>query len=173
MRTHAQLTAVFALACCALVALAPARRASAHKFHTSFAEADYNASAGTLEVTLRTFPDDLSDALSRRAGRRVALDDKKEAGGHALRYLRDTFRLKDARGETAELQWVGMDFGVDSAWLYFEAKLPAGLEGAELSNSFLFELFEDQINLVNVKSNGRKLALRFARGDGAKAVTPK
>src|SRR5918998_6432169 len=97
--------------------------AAAHKFHTSFTEAEYNARERSLEITLRTFPDDLENVLSRRRGKAVRLDQKKEAEALLVAYLQETFQLKTARGEAVKLSWVGMDAGVDSAWLYFEAKM--------------------------------------------------
>lgn len=154
-----------------LLALTPA--AAAHKFHTSFTEADYDAEEHSLQITLRTFPDDVENVLSKRAGKSVSLDRKEEAAPLLLAYLQETFRLKDAGGEIVKLSWVGMEAGADSAWLYFEAKLPAGLRGVALSNQFLCDLFADQVNLVNVKEGGRKHSLTYERGGGFQPLAPK
>ncbi|HZG50647.1 MAG TPA: DUF6702 family protein [Pyrinomonadaceae bacterium] len=139
--------------------------AAAHKFHTSFTEADYNAAERSLQITLRTFPDDLEKVLGRRSGAAVRLDRKQEAEPLLIAYLQETFQLKNAGGEIVKLSWVGMDAGVDSAWLYFEARLPEGVAGATLRNQFMFDLYDDQINLVNVKEGGRKHGLTFKNGD--------
>ena len=161
----------FALAVAACAALAPLprapRAAAAHKFHTSFAEARYNAEAGSLEVSLRTFPDDVAEALRRRAGARppsAKADRKKEFEERVAAYVGETFRLKTAGGEAVKLSWVGMDAGADSVWLYFEARLPGGVEGAQLRNTFLADLYDDQVNLVTVRAGERKASLRFERG---------
>jgi hypothetical protein len=156
------------VAVCAAVAPRPfaPRAAAAHKFHTSFAEATYNAETGALEVSLRTFPDDLAEVLRRRAAGRAApagKDRQKAFEEGVAAYVGETFRLKTAGGEAAKLTWVGMDAGADSAWLYFEAALPGGVEGAQLRNTFLADLFDDQINLVNVRAGARKASLRFER----------
>ena len=146
------------------------RTASAHKFHASFVQVDYNAKTQSAEITLRTFPDDLEAILTRRAGKSVALERKDEAGALALAYLRDTFQLQSARGVRATLTWVGMDAGVDSAWLYFEAKLPGGLSGARLSDQYFFDLFDDQVNVVNLRDGDNKQSLTFERGGGFQTV---
>jgi len=138
---------------------------AAHKFHTSFTEADYNAKERSLQITLRTFPDDLENILSKRSGKSVRLDRKQETESLLAAYLQETFQLKNAKGEIVKLSWVGMDAGVDSAWLYFEALMPEGCAGAELRNQFLFDLYDDQINLVNVKHGDKKHALTFKNGD--------
>lgn len=154
---------VFSLALVVAFGLAPAT-AAAHKFHTSFTEAEYNAPERSLQITLRTFPDDLENILSRRARKAVRLDRKKEAEPLLVAYLQETFQLKNAKGETLKLAWVGMDAGVDSAWLYFEASLPEGTTGVQLRNQFMFDLYEDQINLVNVRQDKRRKALTFKNG---------
>jgi hypothetical protein len=172
LKRHAAKLLCAALALVALTVPAP-RRASAHKFHTSFAEADYDAETRSLQISLRTFPDDLESAIRRRGGGRASPDDKKAFGAQVFAYLQETFRLQTPKGEAARLTWVGMDAGVDSAWLYFEAALPEGVEGARLSQQFLCDLYDDQINLVNVKSGGRKVELRFERGGEFKTITLK
>ena len=161
----------FALAVAAAAALAAAAgvrapRAHAHKFHTSFTEASYNAEAATLEVTLRTFPDDLESAVRRRAAAAPSAgkDRKKEFEERVAAYVAETFRVRTPGGDPVKISWVGMDAGVDSAWLYFEVRLPPGTESLGLSNRLLFDLFDDQINLVNLKTKDRRTALRFERG---------
>lgn len=148
-----------------------ARTTSAHKFHTSFTEMDDNEREHSLEITLRTFPDDLENILSKRAGKSVHLDDKKETGTQTLAYLQETFQLRDALGQLSKLAWVGMEVQVDAVWIYFEAKMPHGLEGMQLRNQFLCDLYEDQSNLVNVKDGNKKTSLTYARGDGFKELT--
>ncbi|HEY9401860.1 MAG TPA: DUF6702 family protein [Pyrinomonadaceae bacterium] len=147
--------------------------AAAHKFHTSFTEVDYNAPQRSLQITLRTFPDDLENVLSRRSGKAVRLDRKKETEPLLVAYLQETFQLKNAKGEMVKLAWVGMDAGVDSAWLYFEAHLPEGSAGVQLRNQFMFDLYDDQINLVNVKQDGKKHALTFKNGDNFQPLAPR
>ena len=172
MRTKRHAPRALALTLAALAAVAAATphapRAGAHKFHTSFTEVSHNAEAGTLEVTLRTFPDDLEAAVRRRAANAresaPAKDRAKEFEERVAAYVGETFQLKTENGEPLRISWVGMDAGVDSAWLYFEARLPAGAGGLRLCNRLLFDLFDDQINLVNIKTKDGRVALRFERG---------
>jgi hypothetical protein len=167
---------MLSLALLATFGLLPARggatAAVAHKFHTSFTEADYNAAERSLQITLRTFPDDLENVLTRRRGKAVTLGRKKETEPLLAAYLQETFQLKNAVGETVKLSWVGMDAGVDSAWLYFEAHMPEGTAGAQLRNQFMFDLYDDQINLVNVKHDDKKRALTFKNGDSFQPLAP-
>ena len=166
------ITALTAAALAAALSAAPRpAAATAHKFHTSFTEASYNAETGVLEVSLRTFPDDLEAAVARRprpaaAATKARRDRKKEFEERVAAYVAETFRLRTAGGESIKIRWVGMDAGVDSAFLYFEAALPGGLEGVVLGNTFLSDLYADQINLVNLRAGASKASLRFERGAG-------
>lgn len=147
-----------------------ARAAAAHKFYTSLARVEYNASEKTAEVTLRVFADDLELALKRRAGREVKLDRTKDADQLVLAYLRDTFEIKNGGGEAKALKWVGMELRAGLAWLYVEAEMPEGLAGARLRDQLFFELFDEQVNTVSVRYRGASADLVFVRGDGERAV---
>jgi hypothetical protein len=101
----------------------------AHKFHASFATLNYNEQTRAVEVTMRIFPDDLEAALSKQLGKSVKLDKRKESSLMIMNYLGKTFELKK-NGRLQAFRWVGVELGVDSAWLYFESKMPAGIVGA-------------------------------------------
>lgn len=158
------------LACTLLLLVWFVPSASAHKFHTSFAEADYNADEHSLQITLRTFPDDLAKVLSKRAGKPVNLDDKKAAAAQTFAYLQEVFELQDAHGQAVKLAWVGMEAGVDNVWLYFEAKLPDGVARTRLNDRWLGDLYDDQINLVNVRIGDKKQELTFDRSTGFQSI---
>lgn len=170
MKTRRLLTP--ALLACACLCLWPARPTVAHKFYTSLARVEYNAETKTVEVALRVFADDLELALTRRSGRRVYLDQTKDAPDLVIAYLRETFELRGRDGRKAELRWVGMETEADVAWLYFESPLPDGPAGATLRDRVLLELFRAQVNLVNLKYGGRQLDLVFRRGDDAPRLIP-
>ncbi len=147
-----------------------------HKFHVSVTQLDYNQKAQSAEITIRVFADDLETALSQHAKRRVKLDPAtankdKQAGETALAYLRGSFELKGKTGRPVKLIWVGMEWQADMYWLYLEGKLTDGLEGAQLRNKVLQELFEDQVNIVNSKIDGKQIGLMFDAKDDFKLIT--
>src|SRR5215210_7532878 len=171
MRRMMGMTAAGLLTWAALCAPAAAHPAAApHKYYTSLARVEYNAEAGSVEISLRVFADDIELALTRRAGRKVSLDRTKDADRLVLAYLRDTFELKNRDGEAKALKWVGMELRAGVAWLYVEAEMPEGLAGARLRDHVLFELFAEQVNTVSVRYQGAQADLVFARGDGERVV---
>lgn len=137
--------------------------AFAHKYHTSVTRLEYNAEDHSVEITIQTFTDDIEAILTKRAGKPVRLDANKDSGRLVLDYLRDAFELR-MDGAKLELQWVGLEMKGGTTWLYVLTKLPGSLSKASLRNALLFDLFEDQVNIVNVLDSGKKRSLVFRRG---------
>ncbi len=151
-----------------VVALPPG--ASAHRYHTSVTRLEYNAEERLAEITVQTFADDIEAALSKRSGAgNVRLDGNKKTNALVLEYLRTVFEIKSGDAEL-DLQWIGMELKGYSVWIYLQAKAPEGLAKTSLRNKLLFDLFADQVNIVNVLNNGKRASLVFKRGDTAKEI---
>jgi hypothetical protein len=145
-----------------------------HKFHVSVTQIEFNQSAQSVEVVMRVYADDLENALSQHAKRPVKIDPtkSKEAGALVMAYLRDTFELKSKAGKPVKFVWVGVEAQVDMFWLYFEGRLPGGLAGTQLRNRVMCELFDDQVNIVNTKYQGKQAGMMFEGKDEFKSLTP-
>jgi hypothetical protein len=156
--------AVICLIILTLVSTLASKEAGAHKFYASFVTMNFNQQEHLVEITMRIFPDDLAAALRKQQNKNVQLDKSKEVTAMIMVYLRKTFELKKG-GRVQPLQWVGMELGVDSAFLYFEVKMPGGLSGVQLRDHFLFEMFDDQTNVVSIKYNGKQLDHVFRRNE--------
>ena len=145
--------------------------ASAHRYHTSVTRLEYNAEDRLAEITVQTFADDIEAAVSKRNGAagKVRLDASKKTNALVLDYLRTAFELKSGDAEL-ELQWIGMELKGYTVWIYLQATAPEGLAKTSLRNKLLFDLFADQVNIVNVINNGKRSSLVFKRGDAAKEI---
>jgi hypothetical protein len=119
---------------------------------------EYNGQDKDVEITIQTFVNDVEDILSKRAGARVKLDAGKDAERMVYEYLRSSFALQNAGGKS-DLQWVGMEVKGESLWIYATAQMPKGIAHTSVRNTFLFDLFSDQVNIVNVISEGKKTGL--------------
>lgn len=151
-----------------VMSLAPA--AFAHRYHTSVTRMEHKPDERLVEITVQTFADDIEAALGKRAGvNSVQLDSSSKTNALLLQYLRSTLVLRNGDREI-ELEWIGMELKGHSVWFYLQAKAPDGLTNTTLSNRLLFDLFSDQINIVNVFQNGKKSSLTFKRGDTPKPI---
>ena len=165
--------AILILSVATLLALlvGPPPRASAHRYHTSVTRLEYNAEERLVEITVQTFADDVESALGKRSGApgSVRLDLSPKTNALVLDYLRNVLVLKSGSAEL-ELQWIGMELKGYTVWIYLQAKAPEGISKTSLHNKLLFELFTDQVNIVNVINNGKRSSLVFKRGDSAKQL---
>lgn len=149
-----------------------------HKFHATIAQLEYNAKAQSVEAVIRFFTDDFETAISQHAKREIkfntpqALKDKANNAA-VYGYIRERFELKGKNGSAVKLTWVGMEMQAEMIWVYFEGKLPGGLSGAQLRNRVMNELFDDQVNIVNFKYDGKQTGTMFNAQDGFKLVPEK
>lgn len=140
----------------------------AHKFHVSFTQMEWNETNQTMEVVFQLFADDLEQAVSLFKGQKVALSRANE--GDIFDYVRARFELSDASKTPLEPVWVGMELDVRQAWVYVEVPLPDGPGGLAVQQNMFFELFNDQINTVDVKIGTRKETHVFQKDSPKKAL---
>lgn len=162
-----------------VVALFLAPFAAAHPNHTSHADVDYHADAQRLEISLRVIAEDLLAALQAEAGAGAAeLSWEKTPADELDRRVRDyvlpRFRFLTRDGREIALGWVGRDGdradGEQRVWLYFEAQLPAGLEGVRVEHSVLHDRVPRQRNTVRVRQGDRSTTLAFAPGQSPRPI---
>lgn len=138
--------------------------AAAHPFHTSTAEAEWNAETKRLEVAMRVSGEDLEAALNSKSKERVQLEDGDAADEAIQAYLKESFVIrKSTEDEPLELYWVGKEVTPKAVWLYFEVGAPEGVAGHELTNRLLLDVEATQINTLVLKLDGRKVSLRCDR----------
>ncbi|HKQ76418.1 MAG TPA: DUF6702 family protein [Blastocatellia bacterium] len=148
---------------------------NSHKIHVSVTYLEFNQPKQTVEIVVRVFTDDLENALSQRAKRTVKIDpanaDKdRRVGDLVMAYLRSNFELKNKAGRPVTLSWNGVEGQVDMFWLYVKGRMPGGLDGAQIRNKLFCELFDDQVNIVNAKHQGKQIGLMFESKDEFKAI---
>jgi len=161
-----------------LLTLAFSTLLHAHSLHQSTAEAEYNPTTQKLEVSLTVFINDLELALMRQSERLMAIDKTPvaEFDAQIQAYLAKTFVVTDADGKTMKPEWVGRELGSiksddPTVTLFFTIPLSGGLAGSSLLHSVLCDLFQDQTNLLFLRSK-QKVEFKFVRGDPAKQLMP-
>ncbi|MGH9853603.1 MAG: DUF6702 family protein [Blastocatellia bacterium] len=143
--------------------------------HVSVTHLEFNQPKQTVEIVIRVFTDDLENALSQHAKRAVKIDPAtankdKQIGDLALAYLRANFELRNKVGRPVKLNWAGLEGQMNMVWLYLKGRMPGGLAGAQLRNDVFCELFDDQVNIVNAKQQGKQIGLMFESKDGFKTL---
>ncbi len=149
--------------------------ASAHPFHFSSAEIEYNSDTKRFEVSLRSNGQDLETALTRFAGSPVNLEKTLDIDQRIVKYLAGSFYLtrtvnsaieaavnSPAKVESrSKLTWIGKEVDGLWVWLYFELEPPAGTNSLWLTNRVLVEESDEQLNTCIVRDQHRRQSITF------------
>jgi hypothetical protein len=149
---------------------AVAARAEAHPLHSTITQVVLDPARGTMRATVRVFVDDLRTAVSRSARDRSLRPSDPGWGDAVLSYVTGALALQDASGRTLPLRSCGMNHVGDALSLCLEAELTRGAGVVQVRNVMLFELYEDQINVVQNVVGGARQSILFTRGDRFKAL---
>lgn len=157
----------FALLLFAFAALA---NAAAHRFHSSLTRMDYNAAEKNIEISIQLFTHDLVPVLEKEAKKNIDLEKTKDVDAIILKYLESKFVLKNKKGETLKLKWVGKEVLSDTVNVYVEIPSAESFDGYMLQNHLFFETFPRQVNLVVMRFDEKKADLYFKAGDTEKKI---
>jgi hypothetical protein len=141
-----------------------ARNAQSHPLHTSLAELVYDARSKAIRISIRVFTDDLTKASQAYA------KSKPVSGSPLEAYALAMFSVTDRSGRVVRLASCGSKPVGDLTWLCFNAPAPNGPSGFRIAHKVLFDLYADQINLVQSAYGGKKQSLLFVKGDGLKRI---
>jgi hypothetical protein len=146
-----------------------------HRVHVSVTNLEFNQPRQTVEIVIRVFADDLENALGRRANRAVKIDPAtagkdRQVVELVMAYLRSSFDLKNKGGRPVAFSWNGIEGQPDMFWIFVKGRMFGGLEGAQLRNKIFCELFDDQVNIVNAKHQGKQIGLMFESKDDFKII---
>lgn len=129
-----------------------------HPYHVGSVEINYSTKSKSFEITGRFFLDDLENALSRKYGGAFHFNDEKYRAklNDALRtYCAEYFKLK-GDGKFLKINYVGYEEDSESVNVYLESETLPPPKKVEAAVSFLYNLFDDQINIVHMIVQGKR-----------------
>ena len=161
--------------CAALVVfLYGSRPVDAHPLHTSLAELTYDPAAREIRLSVRVFVDDLTRASAAYARAKAAAGRQQtnsiSTESPIVAYARFAVLVADRGGKRLSLASCGGKRVGDLMWMCFHASSPSGPAGLQIADRILFDLYSDQINIVQAAYAGKKVNLLFTRGDGFKRL---
>lgn len=129
-----------------------------HPYHVGSVEINYNTKSKTFEVTGRFFLDDLENALSKKYGESLHFNDDKYKAklNEALKnYCAEYLKLK-TNNKFVKIDYLGYEEDGESVNVFLESETVEGPKKIEAAVSFLYNLFDDQINIVHMVVNGER-----------------
>lgn len=155
-----------------MVSLSASR--SRHEFHASVTKMEYNAKERAFEISIRVFTDDFEKALSAASNSRVVLDkDRPSPNLDSIieKYLQAHFGYQTPQKQPKPFKYVGYEIEADAHWLYVEMPYAESFKGGVLKQNVLMELFDDQVNMVNVQYQGQKKTFVFRKSQPVQPIS--
>ena len=118
---------------------------------------EHNAETHSIEVSHRIFLDDLEVGL-KKFHKLDRLDTYKPADPDELDKLIGEYLKKKVfvvvNGQDKTFNFLGSELEGDARWCYYEIEDVSSVKEIEVTNVALMDVFDDQQNIVHVKSNG-------------------
>ena len=147
--------------------LAGARAAWSHPLHTTLTEIAFDSADGTMRLTIRAFADDFSAAVARHAGKPRPLE-YRVLESDVASYVAASVFVEDSSGRRAAITLVSVRRAGDLMWTTIRVPSVRSLRGTKLASTLLFEVFADQVNIVQAAHGGNRRSTLFVAGGGRK-----
>ena len=135
-----------------------------HPLHLSVCDIEFDSQNRSLEISQRIFADDLENVLRPKIGAKTDILNpvNKEQLSSAIRdYVLQNLQLQ-LNGKKVTPRYVGHEVDEDVVWVYMEVPNVRSLNTITVQNTLFFEVFEDQLTLINVKKDGKVRSLKLA-----------
>lgn len=136
-----------------------------HPLHTSLAQVSFDTRAKTVNVSVRVFVDDFTNAASVWAKGNAA-----RAAAPIPGYAAASLTLREIGGKPVQLKPCGEKRVGDLMWICLSGQITKAPSGSSVISRILFDQFEDQVNIVQTSYDGRKSNLLFTSDDKEKRI---
>lgn len=129
-----------------------------HPYHVGSVEINYNSKSKTFEVTGRFFLDDLENGLAEKYGKPFHFNDgkyKTQLNTALKNYCTEYLKLK-TNNQFLKVNYVGYEEDSESVNVFLESETVSNPKKVEAAVSFLYNLFDDQINIVHIIVDGNR-----------------
>lgn len=140
---------------------------SMHKFYVSVTQVDYIQEKEEVQITSRIFIDDLERLIRERYDESITLASENESGlaeVYIEKYLKEKIGFV-INGEPMKMNYLGKEYEDDIAICYLEISGIEAIRSIEITNSVLFDLFEEQQNVIRTKINSKKKSFILVQGN--------
>lgn len=129
-----------------------------HKYYISVTQVNYIQEKESLQIISRIFIDDFENVLRDHYDADLILAEKNEAkviDSYIENYLKENLNIK-INNDKSKITFVGKEYDGDIMRCYLEVEGVKNIESFEISNKVLFDLFEDQQNIIKTKINSQQ-----------------
>jgi hypothetical protein len=135
-----------------------------HPFFISVIDINHNEKEAVLEISVRTFTDDLEKTINQES--QIAIDFNNPAQKEKADQLIKNYLVKKlslvANGNKCNLEYLGFEIQKESTWTYFEVKNIKELKQLNVVCNILSGISPEQINIIHVKTKGQRKSYELA-----------
>ena len=138
--------------------------ANPHPFYVSVTEINQNTTEKSLEISVKFFADDFEHTLEKAYNTKLDITtDKDKASFDKLipDYIAKHFALA-VDGKPVKASFVGFEKDKESVYCYFEITNTATVKRLEVTNNLLYELTQEQINIMHITVNGKRQSSKLS-----------
>lgn len=143
-----------------------------HKFYVSLTQVEYVQKDRSLQIISRVFLDDIEDALKAFSGESLRISSDAEDTTYD-KLIENYFRSKlkfEIDGEKMSWNFVGKTIDNDMLVIYIEVSQLKKIKSINITNEVLFEIFEEQQNVVRTQINNQKKSFILISQDRSKVL---
>ena len=129
-----------------------------HKYYISVTEVDYVKDKQSVQITSRIFIDDFEKVLRERYNENIVLagkEETKDVNKYIETYLKSKISVR-INDNDMNLIFIGKEYDIDIIQCYIEIQNVKQVNSIEITNEVLFDLFEDQQNMIKTKINSKQ-----------------
>jgi hypothetical protein len=135
-----------------------------HPVHVSILNIDYVNGQPAIDLSFKLFTADLEFAIAHNYN--VALNlgqpnENPENVKHINKYVSNLFTMRINNNDPSKLVYKNKKINEDATWLYFAIPFKGEVKELVIHNLLLFDIYEDQTNLVIIAINGKETGYRF------------
>lgn len=143
----------------------------AHKYYVSVTQIEYVKEQNSLQIISRIFIDDFERLLRERYDESITLaieNEKAIVDSYTERYLKDKLTIS-IDGRSQNIEFIGKEYEDDIMFVYLEITDVENINALEVTNQVLFDVFEEQQNVVRTKIKGKNKSFILIK-ENAKGV---
>ncbi len=135
-----------------------------HPIHITVTDIAYNEEEASLQVIVKVFVDDLENEIRQKLNEPY-LDITLPTDGRTTdeltkAYLLENFKL-EVNGKPVEWNYLGHKLSAESIHFYLEVQKVKKLKEIAVENTILLNFYEDQVNMVHVKVDGKLRSMKI------------
>lgn len=130
----------------------------AHKYYVSVTDIEYVKEQESVQIVTRIFIDDFEKMLRERYDENITLDigkDETQIDIYIQKYLSSKLKITINNAQH-HFEFLGKEYDDDILFCYLEITEVSEINNFEIINQVLFDVFDDQQNLVKTKINSSR-----------------